>query len=579
MTAHESFFSDEIKKLCIIETKNVSEISNNFAGGADEGTIDWAKVEAYFGDKIVHHSQPLQYYYCRSMTTIIHQFLICCPTAVISEEKLSWTNRLDMLSLVGSTSMDTLSSSLILTSIVEYSLGNVYQTETGTVPPHLLRDLLMTDVLVNLLGETPVYLLRLLLGTPNGINLRNLVWHGFSSPQDVSPLYVNFLLLMLTSIGERLNKLSYVVKHREYAEYRGALVNQIKIDRFCVTLLGKALHNASDIPEGLTANWQHAIKLYNSGEYYQSVCIALPQLEMYLRKLYGTLYDLDYRAKIAEYYIIMDTIFDEFDSSNTPNKIYNHFSTSLLELVYDFLTALDGPRIRDKLSHGELKLLQIDESIANRILHLSYLLLTNDSNFEYRSIFHRNAMLKFKLQECEIALERSDSTQIPPDTLDTPESDILFLPSVEIPRNVPIFYRHARESEIVGFLTRICIVHKMAIEYLHKSLSSRMEALAKRELRSRARNTLDNMLRMFPTIWQGLKLILQLVKWIFFCLMECADLPDATQVVRFLKFVLKYTENAAKNLNSKSNAWQPLYEATKRELYDKTRQNLTMLLC
>lgn len=46
-----------------------------------------------------------------------------------------------------------------------------------------------------------------------------------------------------------------------------------------------------------------------------------------------------------------------------------------------------------------------------------------------------------------------------------------------------------------------------------------------------------------------------------------------------MKFILKYTENAANNLDAKNNVWLPLYETSRRELYDKTRQNLKLLLC
>ncbi|KAL9695422.1 hypothetical protein quinque_014707 [Culex quinquefasciatus] len=87
------------------------------------------------------------------------------------------------------------------------------------------------------------------------------------------------------------------------------------------------------------------------------------------------------------------------------------------------------------------------------------------------------------------------------------------------------------------------------------------------------------MLQMFPAIQQGLRHVLALVRWTFHCLMHADELRDADKLVKFLKFILKYVENAANNLNIKSNAWQPLYETTRRELNDKTRQNLTLLLC
>ena len=52
------------------------------------------------------------------------------------------------------------------------------------------------EELLSVLGSPCLLLLRLLLGSPNSLNLRNLVWHGFLSPEELSPVFASCLLLI-----------------------------------------------------------------------------------------------------------------------------------------------------------------------------------------------------------------------------------------------------------------------------------------------------------------------------------------------------------------------------------------------
>ncbi|XP_055617506.1 endoplasmic reticulum membrane-associated RNA degradation protein-like isoform X2 [Toxorhynchites rutilus septentrionalis] len=534
----ESMLSEEVKYLLVIDGEDDKSV-NVFI--AKDGTLDWQNVENFFGSDIVQHDQPLPYEYCKSITNKFHTLLASSSKVTYSKQLLQWTNRFELIqSLTGADStIGNLGTALILTSIVEYSLGNVYQTETGTVPPHLLRDLLRTDALVRVLGEIPVYLLRLLLGTPNGINLRNLVWHGFPSEEEVSGLYNHFLLLLLTAVGDILETRSYRVEFRTCSQEIAKLVREMNLEYFETERLTRYLTRSSDmISNAQRIKWQRTLGLYENGYFYHCVSMALPQLEMYLRRLYGRLYQIDPKARIDEYYIIMDTIFAETDSSGVRNKIHGHFSPALLELMYDILSALAGPRIRDKLSHGELPMTCIDDTVANRVLLVCYLFMgDNGSDFVYSSIFHPNAILRKSLVECELAMERCEVILLPSELASSNEVDdesaLLFIPRAGINGKVPIFYRHPKEDEIVGLLQRISTVLKLASESLYESLSSRLKALEGRELRSRGRNTLVNMLRMFPTIRRGLQFSLLLVKWIFHCLMECnGELQNVKRIIR-----------------------------------------------
>ncbi|XP_052566218.1 endoplasmic reticulum membrane-associated RNA degradation protein-like isoform X1 [Culex pipiens pallens] len=569
-----TFLSDEIRFMLVIENDSIEANSLNFR--TQNSSIDWDKVRQFFEPDIVSHNEPLSHQYCTELTPKFHQFLKTFSN-ITPPNHLKWTNRLDLLNNVLSQRSCTLTNLLVLTSIVEYSLGNLFLTQTGGInPPHLLRDLLMTDALATLLGETTIFLLRVLLGSPNGINLRNLVWHGFPSEGEVSGLYRNFLVEMLNSIGRRLEELGFVVEFRSCLQDSKLLVRKMNLARFDVALLEEAVTSSSELQEIQRAGWLRSISLYKEKQFYCCVCMVLPQLEMFLRILYGGLYGRDFRAKIDEYYIIMDTIFEEFESvTEARSRMHDYFRIDLLEAMYDLLSAIRGPRLRDKLSHGELQWADIDEQVTNGVLLLSYVIITNDSRFEYKSCFHHNAVLQQSIRECELELDKCKDQ----DQNDKLVGNVPFLPQADSNDRVPIFYRPAKEEEAIGYLQRIICKLRQSTSNLNESLTLRLRALENRELRSRARKSFETMLQMFPAIQQGLRHVLAIVKWTFHCLMHADELRDADKLVKFLKFILKYVENAANNLNIKSNAWQPLYETTRRELYDKTRQNLTLLLC
>lgn len=480
----------------------------------------------------VPHDKPLTYEQCSGLMPKFHAFLKRCPIVEYLPEMLTWCNRLDVI--VMSLHATTLTRTLILSSVLEYSLGNIFLSRTGITPPHLLRDLLMTDTLATELGETIIYLLRLLLGTPNGINLRNLVWHGFLSDEDLSPIYNNFLLLIMTSIGKVLLERNSALKHRSCSLDAQMLVTEMGLENFNELQLKNCLMNHPQISNLQLRDWTQTLKYYKKDQFFFCVSHALIQLEMYLRRLYGQLYRRDWRAKLDEYYIIMDTVFEEYNSiTQDRNRMYDYFPNSLLELVYDLFSAMNGPRIRDKLSHGELQLDQVDKTMAEAVLYTCSLVIENDSKFTYRSVYHPNAIAQAKLKECKAALNQIKTLRFPKNLNDSePAGDVPFIPEVYIMEKINIFHRPGGEEIVVGYLQRIATTLELAAKNLHQSLGLKIGAMERRELRSRARNTLNNMLKMLPTITGAFEHVLTLLVWIFHCLMEADELHDLNKLIR-----------------------------------------------
>merc|ERR1719367_2279457 len=76
----------------------------------------------------------------------------------------------------------TLDCLLVLTPLLERSLGNLLNTKKV---PALLRDLLNEPDLENVLGSPCIIFMKLLLGSPRTLNIRNIVWHGFTLPGEI----------------------------------------------------------------------------------------------------------------------------------------------------------------------------------------------------------------------------------------------------------------------------------------------------------------------------------------------------------------------------------------------------------
>ena len=69
-----------------------------------------------------------------------------------------------------------------------------------------LRDLLDSKIVQNLLGEDLVFLLRVFIGVPMGINAKNLSLHGFLTTEQFEPPYSSLAMCLIFTIDSFLSK-------------------------------------------------------------------------------------------------------------------------------------------------------------------------------------------------------------------------------------------------------------------------------------------------------------------------------------------------------------------------------------
>ncbi|XP_005304023.2 endoplasmic reticulum membrane-associated RNA degradation protein isoform X9 [Chrysemys picta bellii] len=122
-----------------------------------------------------------------------------------------WTNCTELLLEVFA-ALDSMEATAIalslmkLTSCLERALGDVFLL-IGKDCPFLLRDLLASQELAAVFGQSVMNVLRVFIGSPYGLNLRNILWHGFASPQEIPAKYADCVILLLPQLETGLRLL------------------------------------------------------------------------------------------------------------------------------------------------------------------------------------------------------------------------------------------------------------------------------------------------------------------------------------------------------------------------------------
>uniref|UniRef100_A0A1B6CY71 DUF4209 domain-containing protein n=1 Tax=Clastoptera arizonana TaxID=38151 RepID=A0A1B6CY71_9HEMI len=160
-------------------------------------------------------------------------------------------------------STNSVKISLKLTAILERTLGNIFLLEGGNVP-FLLRDLLNTQEIRQILGKIPVMFIQLLVGTPKGLNLRNIVWHGFISPDELNHNLIYSLFVLFASLGKLITKQVFPVRPLQvnFCEYDKLLETTFPDLRNHYEAAVDILENCKLIPDHHLHFWKESLFLY-----------------------------------------------------------------------------------------------------------------------------------------------------------------------------------------------------------------------------------------------------------------------------------------------------------------------------
>ncbi|KAM9259046.1 endoplasmic reticulum membrane-associated RNA degradation protein [Cariama cristata] len=522
-----------------------------------------------------------------------------------------------------------------LTSCLERALGDVYLL-IGKDCPFLLRDLLASEQLAVVFGQAVMNILRVFIGSPYGLNLRNVLWHGFASPQEIPAKYCAMLLFLTAGLGQLLQtyllQTKCVLVHRPYVIFISLEELNVfpDLDHETLSIAEELVKLSSFVLKTMVPFWMAALKAFKQSRYADCVILLLPQLEVGFRLLFTTTNNCPNRLLTAEPSALYTT-FDEMLAKCLDNEEVNQLPAVLgepaMEFLWDFLNHQEGPRIRDRLSHGEINLEAFPREVANQIVAFAITLLCRFSDGDmfafkehmviktlmncascYRSRFHPISRLKKQVLECmksihlwlELPTVPEEHVQMIKGLEGNAEASTLILMISEIlsqlqqymPQNCcssddPInsvlterllielcdthictLYSPRPVLEILVVLRKISTQCHRVSEQVTASTALRYKQWMNKTLRSRQRHNYLRMLNSIKFLSPVLRLILVLITLELVNVhLVCKKNPfDYQQYLKFMKSVLQYTENLVTYTSPEKNKWDETMELTNKAL-------------
>ena len=388
-----SYLSDNVKKLIFYRPNGVlsqKECYNNLF--LENGVLNWNAIEKIINlnecisnDGVFNYIMAVSRLHpisCQVHTSILQ--LTMKEFRLKYENNLDWTTKSEQLlqcfNLLKKPQPTYLMASLLLlASTLERLLGDIFLTysDKTVACPSLLKDLLKTEELRKILGDSFMCCLEVFIGSPRGLNLRNLAWHGFLSENELPKHYVSFLLMLTISLAEAANALNeqlhfeklnerQLIKYSENAVVKDVFANiEITGD-----LVNKLFSRSYFVTSSMVSLWYLASDFFEQKMYNYFVMLMLPQLEHSLRRLYTTVNEMPERVKTAEsaeFYTTFNEILSPELADGSPNKLIQFLESCHIELLLDILVHPEGPRLRDHLSHGEVELFHFPEYLAKHL--------------------------------------------------------------------------------------------------------------------------------------------------------------------------------------------------------------------
>ena len=424
------------------------------------------------------------------------------------------------------------------------------------------------------------------MGSPLTLNLRNIVWHGFVFPGEVSVIFVSVIFLVLCSVGVKLQRNGLLVRKRKLvslSKFRVIEENHpvaiISQTDFELQATNSVLFYQKNLP--LVGR----LFCYIEAERFNMACLLLlPLLESSLRKLFVIENNCPERSLTAEsetFYTTFTEILAKYLPDGNINKTILVLGENLVTLLFDILLLPDGPRIRDKLGHGEVLFsLTVHDEIINKemeviarhLLAILTIILQTKShngppqislNYEnYQSLFHPSTFLlrslvlnTSELEEFQSIVQNLPANQGDISTSSENEYSRIF--NLLTNMKLATLYRPRQEYEIINILTKISQSISLIISRSWQNVSEKTELKHGKTLRSRQRTTFDKMIVTLPKLMKSLVLLLNILQenLSFLEITSSLEPDDFNLWKKKFKTCLKICENLSTNVSAQKNKW------------------------
>ncbi|XP_040574551.2 endoplasmic reticulum membrane-associated RNA degradation protein-like [Lepeophtheirus salmonis] len=536
MTQSDSFLSEKVRSLIYLDTSPSASHSSNYQISKPVPIISKAHENFCLEDI---------YQFCRNS----HIYLQESPSGIELNGFLwllypkEWY---DLIHIHPFKQIDIRELLLWMTMDIERSLGNILFSMKIKIP-NLLKDILQDARLREFIGDVNAEILTSLMGSPDTLNIRNILWHGFVSFDELHHAYVSATILVVQSIGHEILKKNLNLLQRPFS------LNLDRCLKFPLRLFEHFELDTSDEDCILIVN--RILYLYSLKKYDLALLNLLPYLESILRRHFTRVNNCPERLLTAEsdqFYTTFEEIFSSeiSHSGDTAelNRMRDYLGDPLLEFYYDILILPDGPRLRDRLSHGEFQIFSKSDSEAYRIS----LILLLKSIFEphvfhtYRSIFHPFALLFQKVSEATGEILRKGRVNVEHS-----------LPEYII--NYSCLFRPKHEYELVRLLNQIADALKSSAILMNENVSLTTLKMENKTLRSRQRSTAQNMFSLIDSLKISQMKTLSYILLVF----GNRNLPDIN--LKNIKSILSIHLNIKTWVKVSENKWDRV-ESALREL-------------
>ncbi|XP_074189987.1 endoplasmic reticulum membrane-associated RNA degradation protein isoform X12 [Rhinolophus sinicus] len=467
-----------------------------------------------------------------------------------------------------------------LTACLERALGDVFLL-IGKECPFLLRDLLASEELAQVFGLSVMNVLRVFIGSPCGLNLRNVLWHGFAAPHEIPPMYCSTMVVLTAGMGQLLK--SYLQQSELTWAPRplialpdledGAVFPEVTQE--VLGVLEEVMKKSTFILGTMLPYWEVALIRFKSHRFADCAMLLLMQLETGLRHLFATINKCPQRLLTAEstaLYTTFNEILAKHLNDGEINQLPLFLGEPAMEFLWDFLNHQQGPR---------------EKAAIQSLVHLAE---------GYSARFHPMSLLRKQVLSCEESirawpllplLREAEEARIEGSSEinacnsliikityelyhHVPENHCVFtdlanLPIEKWPRplrelcgiRVPTLFCPRAVLEVLTVLQNIvrCCTHVS-----HQVVASwvrRRQQWAEKTLRSRQRQNFVRMSWSIKLLSPVLLLILLLIA------LELVNIPvvhgkntdEYQQYLKFLKSILQYTENLEAHTSPEKNKW------------------------
>jgi hypothetical protein len=255
----------------------------------------------------------------------------------------------------------------------------------GRGAPHHFSKLLNTQKVQALFSRTEILAILAIFADPKGLNLRNVTAHGFS-------IDTSLTLPLLTGISEVV-----LPKLDGYAPPTFDFVRELQLLEFHRFRLGLADRLArSDgrfgrFDEFRRSAMRMAYSLFEESRFVESLFLLFPLFEHSLRRTAVALLNLPVDRLCA-------SSEDHFLSIQESCEV---LPNSLKSMVTDLLFAPDGPRLRDRLMHGNVTFVPREFALLLFVLFdkCTEFFEAGQTDFFWGLAFHPSRCLEFELSK------------------------------------------------------------------------------------------------------------------------------------------------------------------------------------